>query len=133
MTSDLVVVDYHRDPFTLQYRLTVGYVEEREFPLLDENGEPTYDMVPGGPVEESEEPELVRGDPRTTVDRVLVPVEDFVFSAYDERWEGLDDEEIAAEQKRLVLAALVERERVMLEEAERVEERVPMPGVGEPL
>jgi len=145
--KDLVIVDHHRDVADEVYRLTVGYVVEEDGPVLDENGEPVMEEdrlvateVPAvdengdpvfdedGPKMEPGEPLLVPGGPRIERQRFLVPMEDFVFAAFDDRWEGKTPEEIVREQKRLVRAALRKRDEPVA--AREIEQ---LPGVGDSL
>jgi hypothetical protein len=79
--TDLVVVDHHLDETSDSYRLTIGYV--RELAPVEDGAPPTAE---------------------------LVPVEDFLFAAGDEKWEGKTPEDIVREQKRLVRAALRKRD-----------------------
>lgn len=122
--SDLVVIEHYRDPFEDVYRLTIGYVEERQVPVLDEHGEPQFwpDGEDGTP-----------GEPAMETLTVSTPVEDFVFSCYDERWNDKTDDEVAVEQKRLVRVALRKRDAGEAAAAAAAARLVPMPGVGETL
>ncbi len=113
----LRVLAHHLEPEIEVYRLAIGYVETVEVPEFDEDGEPVTTT-------DDEGVEV----PVTTRQEVVVPVEDFVFAAFDERWEGKGPDEIVAEQKRLVRAALRERETAAAEP-----KRLAMPGVGDPL
>lgn len=58
----------------------------------------------------------------------LVPVEVFVFSATDDRWQGKKPDDVVKEQRRLVRAALREREDAVTPRPVET-----LPGVGDPL
>lgn len=123
---EYVVVDHHFDPLLDSWRLTIGYQDERVAHATGEDGEPLFETeVIQGP--EGEDIEVQGGAVmETTV--VLVPVEDFVFACTDPKWEGKSDEEVVKEQKRLVRAALRQRE-----EDAKPRPVETMPGVGDPL
>ena len=124
----LVVVDHHHDEDAEAYRLTIGYQQVVEVPVLDENGEQVFEDPSTVVDEESGLEVTIPGPPKTELRSELVPVEDFLFSAFDDRWADKSPEEIVREQKRLVRAALRKRD-----ESEPPQNVSPMPGVGDPL
>jgi len=131
--SEYVVVDNHFDPVAEVYRLTIGVEQEHDVPVFDEQGQPVFETEPlrgddGEPTLDADGNEVhVPTVQRTERGLVLVPTEDFVFSALDDRWEGKTPEETIREQKRLVGAALRKRE----EAADAGRDVEQMPGVGD--
>lgn len=134
---NIVIIDHHLDPDAGVYRLTVGtqtehlvgvFSEEREpvmlpqQPVLDDEGEPAED-ADGNPI-------LQAPEQMTEMRIEYTPLEDFVFAADDERWEGKDSDQIALEQRQLVKKALDDREAQALEEERKRASRELMPGVG---
>jgi hypothetical protein len=135
------------------YRLIVGQVVERQIPQTDGEGNAVYrqveatnadgnvilEQVQTGTDEETGEPIVEDGDPLLAQEQVvdvvteLVPVEDFVFAADDERWEGKTPAQVAALQRRLVKNALDRRAEEAAEEAKKQAARVDLPGTGEAL
>jgi hypothetical protein len=110
----LVVIDHYLDRSDETYRLTIGYIDLVPVPVVDEAGEPVVGED---------------GEPITEEQEVAVPVEDFVFAAFDDSWKGKGPDEIVREQKRQVRAALRQRQ----DGAAPARERLDMPGVGDAL
>lgn len=95
-----------------------GKVVTREEHLHGEDGEPLYHPA----------------QPMLTERVERVPVEDFVFAAHDERWEGKTPKQIATAQRKLVKAALDERAAASEPRAAAATSgRTDLPGVGEGL
>jgi hypothetical protein len=116
---DYVVLDHHHDPNEEVYRLTIGAPIYDEVPMTDGDGNTLLD-----------------DDGAVLTERRVVShaaVEDFVFAADDERWDGADPEEVAEGQRTLVQAALAERDRARAEVAARTAAVKQMPGAGEAL
>lgn len=109
----LVVMAHEHDQGAGVYRLIIGMAVDHHVAQTDEAGLPLLNDD---------------GERVTEMERYIHPVEDYVFAADDERWQGKSGEEIAAEQRELVKAALAERE-----EQARAAARAPqsMPGVGD--
>ncbi len=132
-----VIAAHEHDPLLDSYRLTIGVERQEERPKVDENGNPVFEMVPltaeGSDeplVDKDGEPVKVPGDPVVETVPVVVPLEDFVFSAQDPKWKGKSKDEVAKEQRRLVRAALRARERAAGADARKLDS---LPGVGDPL
>jgi hypothetical protein len=122
--KQLHVLDHALEPEAELYRLTIGYLEKVEVPLLDDDGEPVREGNKHANELEGEIP----GDVVMTTVEVPVPVEYFVFSAGDAKWKGKGPDDIVREQKRVVRKALRDRELATAEP-----ERLDMPGIGDPL
>jgi hypothetical protein len=139
---ELIVLEHSHDADEGVYRLVVGYAREQEVDVLDEDGEPVRDVVDvpkrdadgNAVLDEEDEPvmELGLGPVKTETVRLLTPVEDFVFAADDERWQGLSAQDIASGQRDLVRDVLREREAAEVEARAR-SGGAELPGVGEPL
>lgn len=153
--TDWHVVDHHLDEAATElvpgeegdlltpvpaavYRLTVGHVVEREVAVTDGDGNPIFNSTEA----RDEEGELItdlEGEPLMTVTPItetvkeLVPVEDFVFAADDERWAGKPPEEVAKLQRREVKKALALRDQQALDAAAAASSRTALPGTGKAL
>jgi len=138
---DYVIADHHYDPLHELWRLSIGTVEEHEEEVTeqvyDEQGEPVFE--PGETItvtddDGNDHEHVLVGPPatrtRTVKSRVVIPLEDFAFTALDPRWEGLSEDAIVKEQRKMVRAALRKREKDAEDAAARLS---PMPGVGDPL
>lgn len=117
--TDYVVLAHHYDKDQGIYRLIIATPVTGEVPMTDSEGKTLLD----------------NDDNPLTELKVIdhVGVEDFVFAADDERWQGLAKNEVAKQQRVLVRKALAERERVAAELAKRQSTATPMPGSGEAL
>lgn len=163
--AELTVIAHNYDPWLEVYRLTVGYMQPMQVAVLDETGQPVFEPgevirtpriklkldengqplvdAEGHPTGETfEDPDdvtesVTQGAQLTQEQLVGVPVEDFVFSQYDERWVDLSDEQIVGEQRRLVRETLRQRAADAAAEAtasaEAAATLVNMPGIGEGL
>lgn len=100
------IIDYSHDPAG-HYRLEIAFIEMRNMPVRDENGEPWVEL-----------------------EEVIVGVEDFLFADDDERWAGKPTDEIAAIHRSIVREALTAREELA---SRPLPSPTPMPGVGEEL
>lgn len=85
----------------------------------DDGSESELDAMEPGPPMFDEVVVMVPGPPRTELAREVLAVEDFLFAADDERWEGMSEDEIAALQRELVLEALLGRERQAQAQSDR--------------
>lgn len=154
--SDLIVIDHHHDEDAGVYRIVVGVPVEHVMPMTDEDGnelfgpdrpvigedgEPLMRRVPiegladgEEPPEPEWEPVTERGEPMLETIIHHHPLEDFVFAADDERWEGKSPEEVAKAQREIIAEALQAREREAQTAARRAADaRTALPGVGDPL
>jgi hypothetical protein len=131
MSSPYVIADVHRNETLEIYRLTIGVEETQEVQKVDEDGQLVFETETVQPADGEEgEPIVVVGAPVMETQVVVVPVEDFVFSAGDPRWADKSEEEVVRELRRLVRAALRSRE----EDAAAASPAVStLPGVGDPL
>lgn len=115
------VLEHHLAHGVGAYRIVIGHGEPQDpTPVTDEDGDPV--LVPG-----TEEPMMEEAPD------LILHVEDFLFAADDKRWDGKTDEEIAAEQRADVLAALQNREEQAEVSAARAASVRDLPGVGETL
>jgi hypothetical protein len=103
-----VVIDHHHDPDAGVYRLVIGREVTDDVPVEDPPEE--------GPFTETK---VIGHD----------DVRDFVFADTDERWQGRSDEDIAADQRALVLEAVTSPVDEVIADAAVTG----MPGVGEAL
>jgi hypothetical protein len=115
----LVVAEHVHDEIEGVYRLTIGESVSREQVLTDQDGKVVTDD---------------EGVAQTETVAEIVPTEDIVFAADDDRWKGLEPAEIAAQQRELVTAALNQR-KVDAQPAppSLAAPPVQLPGVGEAL
>lgn len=144
---EVVVVDHHHNPDDNVYRIVIGLREDMVFlvldeddnpvmmpaePILDQNGEqimrPKLDDE-GNIIEGEFEPFMRSPEQMTEIRPVVTPVEDFLFDADDELWQGMSPEEIANKQRDIVKDALKQR----AESARAASEPTQLPGVGDPL
>jgi hypothetical protein len=158
---DLIVVDHHLDADAGLYRLVIGYAEEHTQAVLDEDGLPMHEpgtlavatvaklddngdvvrdendkpIMEEQPMLDSEGNQIVLlGDPLMETVTVHVPVEDFVFAADDERWQGLSEADIAQKQRSLVKRALTKRHKAAeAAEVAAAAARTELPGAGDAL
>lgn len=120
-----VVLEHHHDKHEGVYRLVVAREEMAEVVAVDEDGNPKTRVV---------DEETGATEPVLEQVPVHSNVEDFVFAADDERWQGKTKEQVAKAQRKLVRAALEERQGVIDAEARRVTAaRSALPGTGEAL
>jgi len=141
MSDELIVIEHVHDTDAGVYRIVLGYKQLREETVYEDDGvtarrhpgEPVLDSE-GEPMKIGEEPVISLGEVMTTATEELVPVEDFVFAADDERWEGKSPEDIAAAQRSIIRDAIDAREAAAAEEAAaRAAAQNHMPGAGEAL
>jgi hypothetical protein len=112
---DYTVLDHRLDGDI--YHVIVGRVETRV----------TAKVIDGQLV-------MSNGEPETEEVQVVTDlVEDFVFAADDERWQGKDPEQIAAEQRRLIKEQLDQRDQEREQAELRAAEAERLPGVGDAL
>jgi hypothetical protein len=127
-----IIVEHVHDADAGVYRLVIGYEIIEVIPMTDEEGQvlfSDYEELEG--IVDGEEAVVRRpvGDPMTEQVRTVVPVEDFVFSDTDERWDGKSDEEVAASQIRSVRRVLKKREEAAADQPTPRK----MPGAGRAL
>jgi hypothetical protein len=148
--SPVKVLTHVHDEGAGVYKLVVGrevFIPEHliEEPMLDEHGEPQYDMVPSldddnEPILDSDgQPQMVpqmRTSPKTVAMTVVAHIDvlDYVFADDDDRWFDADgarypDDVVAEEQKRIVKDSIHET----VEQARQADTPRELPGVGEEL
>lgn len=138
---NLTVIDHHHDEAENVYRLVIGREVEHVETMLDEDGNQLHGPdqplvgVDGEPVLGPDDQPVMRpGDPMTETVIHVEPLEDFVFAADDERWEGKSAEEVAKAQRAIIAEALQAREHEAEKAARRAADaRTALPGVGDPL
>jgi hypothetical protein len=109
-----VVISHGLDEAAGVWRIVVGDEVFEQVPMLDTEGATLLD-----------------DDDLPLTERRLVgheQIRDVVFAASDARWQGKTDEEIAAEQREIVRAAMETQSA-----SEPPAPVVDLPGVGEPL
>lgn len=135
--SKRLITDHHHDPDAGHYRLEIAHVTEHLQSVLDENGDPVY--LPDEPVLEDDgsprldqdgNPIVNPGLPMLEKAVQLEGTEDFLFAADDPKWKGKTPTQIAEEQRKLVKAALDERDKAAAKQQRSAAKRKDLPGVG---
>lgn len=149
-----VILDHHLDGKANVYRIMVGLVEEALVGVFDEDGEPVMlpdtqvfgvervDPDTGGIVYDEKAPRLDQnGDPvvlpgeqMTERQQVILDADEVLFTADDPQWDGMSDEDVAAEQRSQIRAALDEQAAAReTAHRARMRSRRTLPGIGEEL
>lgn len=139
MSTEYQVLDHHLDEDANVYRLHVGVPETGTRPKTDGDGNVILTQVTladgdGNPQLDVDGREVkVWGPPEMEEFTHHPTVFDFVFAADDERWKGKSADEVAAEQRDEVKAALAKADKDRADADERRAQRVQLPGSGETL